>query len=79
MPLLEQWGKSLVVRIPARVARRLKLYAGKRVDLTLRNGTIVVTPRRPQYRLRDLLKYCRPHQLHSETRFGPDVGREIVD
>ncbi len=29
--------------------------------------------------LKDLLRNCQPSQLHGETDFGPDVGREAIE
>ncbi len=29
--------------------------------------------------LNDLLKNCKPTQLHGEDDFGDDVGREVID
>ena len=29
--------------------------------------------------LKDLLRNCQPSQLHGETNFGPDIGREVIE
>jgi hypothetical protein len=29
--------------------------------------------------LTELLKDCRPSQLHAETDFGDDVGHEVIE
>ena len=80
MSVIQKWGNSLAVRIPAALAEELNVAAGTPVEIRSTDGSIVVTPKgRPKYRLRDLLKNCRPHQLHGETDFGPDVGREVLD
>lgn len=77
MATIQKWGNSLAVRIPAALAEQLKVKAGMPVEITTRNGSLVVRPRRrPKYRLRDLLKNCGPG--HGEIDFGPDVGREVV-
>jgi antitoxin MazE len=80
MPVVRKWGNSLAVRIPAAMASQLKVTAGTAVDIQLRNGTMVIKPkRRPKYSLREMLKQTRPEHLHPWIDFGPDVGREVLD
>jgi antitoxin MazE len=80
MPLIQKWGNSLAIRIPAPLASQVDLHEGTPVDVVVEQGTIVVLPqRRPKYSLDELLKDCRPSQLHGETDFGADVGREVLD
>ena len=80
MATIQKWGNSLAVRIPADLANRLKIEAGTPVEILTQNGAIVVKPRkRPKYSLKDLLKDCRPSQLHGELDWGSDVGREVID
>ena len=80
MATIQQWGNSLAVRIPAALAQQLQLESGTPVEIQPKNGTLVVKPKKPvKYRLGELLKDCKPSQLHGETDFGPDVGREILD
>jgi antitoxin MazE len=77
MATIVKWGKNLAVRIPAVLATQLQVAAGTPVDLEVRNGYLLVRPqRKPKYRLKDLLKNCKPNQLHGEIDFGPDMGRE---
>jgi antitoxin MazE len=77
MVTIQQWGNSLVVRIPAALAQQLQLESGTPVEIQPKNGTLVVKPKKPD-RLGELLKDGKPSQLHGETDFNPDVGREIV-
>ena len=79
MSTVQKWGNSLAVRIPASLAEELQIGPGSPVEIKLRNGVLVVAPQRRKYRLKDLLKDCKPEQLHGETDFGPDVGREILE
>ena len=80
MPTVQTWGNSLAVRIPAAIASQLSVTSGTEVDLSVRNGALLVKPTtRRKYRLSELLKNCRPKQLHGEIDFGPDVGRELID
>lgn len=62
---IQKWGNSLAVRIPQAVAKETQLCVGETVKLAYQNGQIVITPVRQQrYKLADLLKDVRPHNLH---------------
>lgn len=79
MSTVQRWGNSLAVRIPAVLAGQLDVKDGAQVELTVRNGELVVRPvKAEKLSLRDLLKNCKPSQLHGETDFGEDVGREAL-
>ncbi len=80
MSNVQKWGNSLAIRIPAAVAAQLDLSAGVPVELSAEAGALVVRPvRRGRLQLQDLLKNCRPEQLHGELDLGDDVGRECVE
>jgi antitoxin MazE len=80
MSTIQKWGHSLAVRIPANLANQVELREGSEVSVIADHGAIVVTPKTSKkYRLEDLLKNCKPSQLHGETDWGPDVGREVID
>jgi antitoxin MazE len=75
---VQKWGNSLAVRIPKPVADDVRLAEGKRVDLSLVGGKIVINPRpaRP-YRLDDLLKGITKANRHGEIPTGPVMGKEV--
>jgi len=75
---LTRWGNSLGLRIPKDSAGELGLLPGSRVQLTVEEGRIVISPVRPRYRLADLLTGMTPED-RSGFDWGPDLGREIVD
>ena len=80
MPTIQKWGNSLAIRIPAPLATQVDLHEGTAVDVVVEQGAIVVVRQRQrQYALAELLQNCKPSQLHGETDFGPDVGREVLD
>lgn len=80
MTTIQKWGNSLAVRIPQAAAREAALEEGTPVELIVENGEVVVRPtRRRKYSLADLLKDCKPSQLHGEADWGEDVGREVID
>lgn len=80
MSTVRKWGNSLAVRIPAVLAGQMDVKDGAQVELTVRNGELIVRPvKREKLSLRDLLKNCKPSQLHGETDFAEDVGREVLE
>jgi antitoxin MazE len=80
MSTVQKWGNSLAIRIPRTLAGQLDVAEGAAVELHVRDGDLVVRPvRSKKLSLGELLKSCRPSQLHGETDFGPDVGREVVE
>jgi antitoxin MazE len=79
MATVQRWGNSLAVRIPAPLAKQLHVQEGTAIEVSVDEGALVVRPRRRRYRLKDLLRNCKPAQLHGETDFGPDVGREVIE
>ncbi len=79
MSTVQKWGNSLAVRIPAGMAAQLDLSAGVPIELSAESGALVVRPvRRQRYQLRELLKDCRPEQLHGDLDLGDSTGRELV-
>lgn len=80
MSKLQKWGNSLALRIPAALAEQLDVADGTEVELTVRDGELVVRPiRQSKLSLRELLKDCKPSHLHGEIDFGEDVGREVLE
>jgi len=74
-----RWGNSLGVRIPKDIAERVGLSAGDSVDVEAKGDQIVISLRRPRYRLADLLIGMTPDAMREAFDWGPDIGREIVD
>ena len=79
MSSIQKWGNSLAVRIPMTTAKQVRVTVGTPVEIVAQDGAIVVRKKQRKYRLKDLLKNCKPQHLHGETDFGPDVGREVLD
>lgn len=79
MPALKKWGNSLALRIPAHLARQLKLKENTPVAYTVMDGRLVVSPvieLRP-YSLEKLLEGVTPENTHGETDVGAPAGKEI--
>lgn len=80
MATVQKWGNSLAIRIPQALAVQIEMAEGSPVELSVRDGELIVRPDRPQkLSLSELLADCKPSQLHGETSFGVDVGREVID
>ena len=66
------------LRIPRSFAKEAGVEAGSEVDLSLRDGDLVVKPaRRRTYRLKELLEKITAKNLHGEVDTGRPVGREV--
>lgn len=66
----QKWGNSLAIRVPKRVAEEAGLREKDRVDIEVREGTLVVRPHlRRVNRLEDLIKRMTPSQCAPRTRF----------
>lgn len=77
-----KWGNSLAVRIPKSVADAIGASDGKRVELTVRNGALVLQPlakpkRKPRYSLDELLAGMTRDNVPRETAWGPPRGNEV--
>ena len=75
---IQKWGNSLALRIPKSFAMQSKVEQGSTVDVSLKKGTIVVTPvNEPEYTLEGLLAKITKKNLHDETATGASVGKEV--
>jgi antitoxin MazE len=75
---IQRWGNSLGLRIPRSFAEEAGVEAGSEVDLSLRDGHLVVKPmRRRTYRLTELLEKITAKNVHGEVDAGGPVGREV--
>jgi antitoxin MazE len=76
-----RWGNSLAVRIPKTVADALKVSNGKRAEIRIENGTLVLRPilkpaRKPRYTLDELLSGMTRDNVPQEVDWGPQRGNE---
>ena len=77
---VQRWGNSLAVRIPKAFAAETGLQASTEVELTVRDGQIILTPLvQRRYSLEELVGAITDENRHSETDFGPDVGNEVLE
>lgn len=77
--LVRKWGNSLAIRIPKAFAQAVGLELGGEVELSIEKGRVVVAPLAAlSYNLDELLARIRPSNLHEETDWGPEVGKEVA-
>ena len=74
---IQKWGNSLGLRIPRSLAAEAQVEEGATVDLSVKDGRLVVRPLRVRrYALRALLQKVSRQNLHREVATGRPVGRE---
>ena len=74
---VQKWGNSLALRIPKTFAAEVGLDRDALVDLSLRDGKLIVEPLpKPPLSLDELLAAVTPENLHGEVDTGPPMGRE---
>ncbi|HWF18394.1 MAG TPA: AbrB/MazE/SpoVT family DNA-binding domain-containing protein [Verrucomicrobiae bacterium] len=75
---IQQWGNSLALRIPKAFAQQTKVKKGSRVNLTLKNGRVIMEPiKRQKYTLQELVSRITSQNRHSETSWGMPQGKEV--
>lgn len=74
---VKKWGNSASVRIPAAIMEAAHLELDEVVDVSEKDGQIIIAPlRTPDYDLDDLVAGITPENLHEEVDFGAPVGKE---
>lgn len=76
---VQKWGNSQGVRVPLKLLEEVNISVGDEVDVTVQEGTIVVSPSqriRGRYRLEDLLAQMPEDYEPTEVDWGTPVGRE---
>jgi antitoxin MazE len=75
---IQRWGNSLGLRIPRSFAEEAGVEAGSQVDLSVRDGDLIVrATNRRTYRLSELLEKITAKNLHDEVDTGEPMGREV--
>jgi len=72
--VIQKWGNSLGVRIPALYAREFDLKNGSAVEILEEEGRLVIVPKRDA--LEDLLSLVTEENRHASVETGSPVGRE---
>ena len=71
-----KWGNSLGLRLSKAVAQEAQIRDGDQVDVSVRNGAIVIRPSRRTYSLDELVSKITPKNRHGESDWGTSSGRE---
>jgi antitoxin MazE len=75
---IQKWGNSLALRIPELFAEEAHLTEDAAVDVSIRNGMLVIAPvLEAEPSLDDLVRRITPANRHSETDTGVRSGDEI--
>ena len=72
--VVQKWGNSLGIRIPAIYAREFDLKNGSSVDIIEDQGKLIILPKRKT--LEDLLSFVTSDNIHSPVDTGVSVGKE---
>ncbi|MCA9764417.1 MAG: transcriptional regulator/antitoxin, MazE [Gemmatimonadetes bacterium] len=76
---IQKWGNSQGLRLSRTLLADIDAEIGDEVDVTVQDGTLVITPvRRVRggHRLRDLLRRLPKDAPAGELEWGPPRGRE---
>lgn len=77
---VQKWGNSQGLRLSKELLSAADIDVGDAVDVTVHEGTIVVTPVRRvrgALELEDLLAAIPDDYRHEELEWGPPVGDEV--
>ena len=79
--ILRKWGNSIGLRIPSGLLAELRLSENSPVDLSVEGGRLIVAPRQRKrkwkYSLEELLEGVTSENIHAETDWGAQSGKEI--
>lgn len=75
-----RWGNSLALRVPSAFAKEVGASEGKKANMTVENGALVVKVAKPKkrrrYSLEQLLDGITEENQHPAIEWGPRVGNE---
>jgi len=75
---VQKWGNSLALRIPRPFAEESHLHEDSAVELSVRNGKLVVAPLAElALSLEELVKRITARNRHHEVETGGPVGNEV--
>jgi antitoxin MazE len=70
-----KWDDSFIVKIPENILQSAHLSLDDLVTCTVKNGAIVLTPKRQRYTLEELLEDTT--EFEDEVDWGAPVGEEV--
>ncbi len=74
---IQKWGNSLALRIPKAFAAEVQLEQDSQVEVTLIDGTLVISPvPEESYTIEQLLDGVTKKNIHREVDTDGSVGNE---
>lgn len=74
---LQKWGNSLALRIPKMIAKDAKVGQGSVVDISYKEGCLIVKAVKKEKTLEELLSKITDENLQEEIDFGDPEGKEV--
>lgn len=75
---VQKWGNSLALRIPKSFAAEVGLNPNSSVEMSLKDGKLIVVPvDKQKFTLKQLLAQVTEDNLHDEVDTGSAVGGEV--
>jgi antitoxin MazE len=77
---LQKWGNSQGLRLPRHILEEAEIHVGDEVDITSKDGTIIISPIRHirgKYDIRELLSHIPKDYKPEEVDWGKPVGKEV--
>ena len=72
--MVQKWGNSLGIRIPSVYVKEFDLKGGSSVEITRKNGNIVIVPKRNT--LEELLSRVDDKNIQEYIDTGSNLGKE---
>ena len=80
--VLRSIGGSVMVAVPRPFLAQANLGPGSEVDVSVKNGAILLSPARPRYALKDLIAKCdfrkKASRAETEWQSAAPVGKEVI-
>ncbi|MFN7922987.1 MAG: AbrB/MazE/SpoVT family DNA-binding domain-containing protein [Bryobacteraceae bacterium] len=71
-----RWGNSLGLRLPKAVTSQARIGEGDTVEVSVKDGAIIVRPAQATYSLHELVSKITPRNRDRETEWGKPEGSE---
>lgn len=73
---IARWGNSLGLRLPKALALEARIGEGDTVEVSVKDGTIIVRPSQTTYSVQELVSKITSRNRHGETDWGKPTGHE---
>ena len=77
MSVVAKWGNSLAIRLPKNIADKVNLTEGTAISIDVTDNKIVITPKKTQYTLEELLAGASSEDFDGEFDWGEPLGEEV--